>query len=386
MSERFIPLHAPVISNQESIYVKDCLKTSWVSTAGKYVELFEEEVKKFTNSKYAIACINGTSALHISLILSGVSSGDEVIVPTMSFIAPINAINYCNASPIFMDVNNEYCLDIKKTIEFIRNETYFKKNNTYNKTTKKKISALIIVHAFGRSSYFEDLAKICKLRKIKIIEDAAEGIGNIYLKGSFKGKHVGTIGQFGCLSFNGNKVITAGGGGIILTKNLKFAKKAKYLTTQAKNNQVFFVHDEVGFNYRLTNLQAALGLAQLKNIDKYLKIKKKIYLQYLKLFSNFKNLKFQIMPNFASSNYWLNIIEFKNNKKEKLAKFINYMKSNQIEVRPIWKLNHLQKPYIKSQNYKITNAIKIVNRSICLPSSINLNNKDIKRIISKIND
>ena len=276
--------------------------------------------------------------------------------------------------------------DIKKTIEFIRNETYFKKNNTYNKTTKKKISALIIVHAFGRSSYFEDLAKICKLRKIKIIEDAAEGIGNIYLKGSFKGKHVGTIGQFGCLSFNGNKVITAGGGGIILTKNLKFAKKAKYLTTQAKNNQVFFVHDEVGFNYRLTNLQAALGLAQLKNIDKYLKIKKKIYLQYLKLFSNFKNLKFQIMPNFASSNYWLNIIEFKNNKKEKLEKFINYMKSNQIEVRPIWKLNHLQKPYIKSQNYKITNAIKIVNRSICLPSSINLNNKDIKRIISKIND
>ena len=385
MSEKFIPLHAPVISNKESIYVKDCLKTSWVSTAGKYVELFEEEVKKFTNSKYAIACINGTSALHISLILSGVSSGDEIIVPTMSFIAPINVIHYCNASPIFMDVNDEYCLDIKKTIEFIRNETFLK-DITFNKTSKK-IRALIVVHAFGRSSYFEELAKICRSRNIKIIEDAAEGVGNVYLKGGFKGKHVGTIGEFGCLSFNGNKVITAGGGGVILTQNSKLAKKAKYLTTQAKNNEVFFVHNEIGFNYRLTNLQAALGLAQLKNINKYLEIKKKIYLQYLKLFSNFKNLKFKNIPNFAASNYWLNIIEFKNkSKKKELSKFINYMKSNKIEVRPIWKLNHLQKPYLKAQNYKITNALKIVDRSICLPSSINLMNKDIKRIVSRIND
>ena len=181
------------------------------------------------------------------MILSGVSSGDEN-VPTMSFIAPINVIHYCNASPIFMDVNDEYCLDIKKTIEFIENKTFLKDIIPLIKL-QKKIRALIVVHAFGRSSYFEELAKICKLRKIKIIEDAAEGIGNIYLKGSFKGKHVGTIGQFGCLSFNGNKVITAGGGGVILTQNLKLAKKAKYLTTQAKNNEVFFVHNEIGFNY-----------------------------------------------------------------------------------------------------------------------------------------
>lgn len=289
MSKSYIPLHAPIIKGNEFKYVNDCLKTGWVSTAGKYVNLFEEKIKKYTRAKYAIACTSGTSALHISLLLSGVDSKSEVIVPTLSFIAPINAIDYCNARPIFMDVDDDYSLDVKKTIEFIKNNTYFKNNKTINKKTNKHIKAIIVVHVYGRSVNFEELYLVCKNRKIKIVEDAAEGMGNFFLKGKFKKKHVGTLGDFGCLSFNGNKIITSGGGGMILTNNINYAKKAKYLTTQSKNDGIFFVHNEIGFNYRLTNVQAAIGLAQLEKINQYIKVKKKIYSNYLNFFSKKKN-------------------------------------------------------------------------------------------------
>ena len=385
MNNNYIPLHAPIIKGNEFRYVNDCLKTAWVSTAGKYVNLFEEKIQKYTKTKYAIACMSGTSALHISLLLSGVDNKSEVIVPTMSFIAPINAIDYCKAKPIFMDVDDDYSLDVKKTIEFIENNTYFKNNKTINKKTNKQIKALIVVHVYGRSVNFEKLYLICKKRKIKIIEDAAEGLGNFFLKGKFKKKHVGTLGDFGCLSFNGNKIITSGGGGMILTNNINYAKKAKYLTTQSKDDGVFFVHNEIGFNYRLTNVQAAIGLAQLEKINHYIKIKKKIYLNYLSLLSKSKKLNFRKVPNFASSNYWLNIVEFsKFSKKSDLQKFVNKMNIYNIEVRPIWHLNHMQKQFNKSETYKIQNAKRLVNKTICLPSSVNLSKKDIKRICSII--
>jgi len=387
MSKSYIPLHAPIIKGNEFKYVNDCLKTAWVSTAGKYVNLFEEKIQKYTKAKYAIACTSGTSALHVSLLLSGVDNKSEVIVPTMSFIAPINAINYCNAKPIFMDVDDDYSLDVKKTIEFIENNTYFKNNKTFNKKTKKQIKALIVVHVYGRSVNFEKLYLTCKKRKIKIIEDAAEGVGNFFLKGKFKKKHVGTLGDFGCLSFNGNKIITSGGGGMILTNNISYAKKAKYLTTQSKNDGIFFVHNEVGYNYRLTNVQAAIGLAQLEKINQYIELKKKIYFIYLSLLSKSKKLILKKVPNIASSNYWLNIVEFtKFSKKSDLKKFINKMNSHNIEVRPIWHLNHLQKKFKKSETYKIQNAVRLVSKTICLPSSVNLSRKDIKRICSIIDE
>jgi perosamine synthetase len=385
MSKSYIPLHAPIIKGNEFKYVNDCLKTGWVSTAGKYVNLFEEKIKKYTRAKYAIACTSGTSALHISLLLSGVDSKSEVIVPTLSFIAPINAIDYCNARPIFMDVDDDYSLDVKKTIEFIKNNTYFKNNKTINKKTNKHIKAIIVVHVYGRSVNFEELYLVCKNRKIKIVEDAAEGMGNFFLKGKFKKKHVGTLGDFGCLSFNGNKIITSGGGGMILTNNINYAKKAKYLTTQSKNDGIFFVHNEIGFNYRLTNVQAAIGLAQLEKINQYIKVKKKIYSNYLNFFSKKKKLNFKKIPNFASSNYWLNIVEFKKfYKKSDLKKIISKMKKHNIEVRPTWHLNHMQKQFNKSETYKIENANRLANKIICLPSSVNLSKKDIKRICSII--
>tara|TARA_B110000858_G_C17800755_1_gene475107 strand:+ start:323 stop:1483 length:1161 start_codon:yes stop_codon:yes gene_type:complete len=383
----YIPLSVPHLSGNEWKYVKDCLDTNWVSSTGKYVNLFEKKIEKYTKAKYAIACINGTSALHISLILSGISRNDEVIVPTVSFIAPINAINYCSAKPIFMDIDDNYTLDIKKTIEFLNLKTIFKNGITINKKTKRKISAIIVVHVYGRSVMLDKLSKVCKKKNISIIEDSAEGLGNFFKNGLNKNKHVGTVGKFGCLSFNGNKLITSGGGGMIMTNNKSLAKKAKYLTTTAKDDAIEFVHNEVGYNYRLTNIQAALGLAQLEKINQYLKSKKLIYLQYKKLISENKKLNFKEIPNYASSNYWLNLVEFKNiSKKSTLLKKINLLKKNQIEVRPIWQLNHLQKKYKNCEKYKISNALSLINKTLCLPSSISLTKEDIKRVVSTINE
>ncbi len=383
----FIPLSVPHISGNEWKYIKDCLETNWVSSTGKYVDLFEKKIEQYTKAKYAIACINGTSALHISLILSGVSRNDEVIVPTISFIAPINAINYCNAKPVFMDVDDNYTIDIKKTIEFLNTKTIFKNGVTINKKTKRKILAVIVVHVYGRSVLLDELLQVCKRKNISIIEDSAESLGNFFEKGINKNKHVGTIGKFGCLSFNGNKIITSGGGGMIVTNNKILAQKAKYLTTTAKDNTIEFVHNEVGYNYRLTNIQAALGLAQLEKINQYLKKKELIYLNYKKFIGQNNKLFFKEIPKFASSNHWLNLVEFIDcNTKKNLLKKIEVFKKNKIEVRPIWQLNHLQKVYKNCEKYKISNATILVNRTLCLPSSVSLTTKDIKRVVAIINE
>ena len=381
-----IPLSVPKISGNEWKYIKECLDTSWISTAGKYVDLFEKRIEKYTGANHAISCINGTSALHISLILSGVNSGDEVIVPTVSFIAPINAISYCKANPIFMDVDENYLIDIDKTIEFLDNHTATKKNKTYNLKTKKLIKAIIVVHVYGRSVSLEKLKKICRKKYIALIEDAAESLGNFYIKGSFKGKHTGTIGDFGALSFNGNKIVTSGGGGMILTNNKKLANKAKYLTTTAKDNSIEFIHNEVGYNYRLTNIQAALGLAQLEKINYFIDKKSKIYFNYIKYLKGNNNILFKKIPENAKSNYWLNLIEIKNFKnKKQLLNLVRILNNKGIETRPIWHLNHLQKKFKSCQKYKITKANKLINKTLCLPSSVDLSLRDIKRIVIQLN-
>ena len=270
-----ILLHEPTLKGNEKKYLSECINTNWISTSGKFINLFEKEICKYTKSKHVVLVNSGTSALHISLLLSNIKSGDEVIVPTVSFIAPINAVNYCKASPIFIDVDDYLNIDIKKVISFLENETITKNNLTYNKKTKKKISAIIVVHVFGNLVNLKPLINICKKKKIDLIEDAAESFGSYY-KNSQKIKHAGTIGKFGCLSFNGNKIITCGGGGAILTQSKVLADKARYLVTQAKNDPVNFVHDNVGYNYKMTNLHAAVGIAQIKNIKKILLNKKKI--------------------------------------------------------------------------------------------------------------
>lgn len=399
-----IPLSVPSIQGNEWKYIKECLDTEWISSTGKYVELFEKKIAEYTGAKYTIACVNGTSALHVSLILAGVQPNDEVLVPTLTFIAPINAVKYCKAYPIFMDADKYYNLDIRKIIEFIRKETKLVNNEspivntlqknkklkitnhktpiTVNRKTGRRISAIIPVHVFGNAVWLDELDEVCKERNIKIVEDASESIGTIYIRGNFTSKHTGTIGELGCLSFNGNKIITTGGGGMILTNNEEYARRAKYLTTQAKDNELRYIHNEIGYNYRLTNIQAALGVAQLEQLANYLKIKKKNYKFYKKNIDQIPGLHLAEVPEYAENNYWMYALQIdKNTYKKDREELMSYLSSRKIQTRPVWYLNHLQKPYKDCQNYKIEKALGLLERTLNIPCSVNLTKHDINRIL-----
>ncbi len=376
-----ISLHEPTLLGNEKKYLQECINSNWISTSGKFIDLFEKKICSYTKSKYAIAVNSGTSALHISLLLSNIKPGDEVIVPTVSFIAPVNAINYCKANPIFMDVDNFLNIDIEKTITFLENETVTKRNITYNKKTKKRISTIVVVHVFGNLINLKKLIKVCKKKNIDLIEDAAESFGSYYKNIGYK-KHAGTLGKFGCLSFNGNKTITCGGGGVILTQKKKLADKARYLISQAKNNPIEFIHDEVGFNYRMTNLHAAIGVAQIGYLKKILEKKKKINESYFKNISKIRGISFIENPIHSKSNNWINLISIDKKKyKKSLKQLIKIFTYNKIQVRPIWFLNHLQKSYRNYQNYKIINAKQLLSTTLCLPSSASLQSSEIKKII-----
>jgi len=369
-------LHEPFFFKDESKFLKNCVKTKWVSTGGKYVSQLEESIIKFTKAKYAVALNSGTTALDLSLKLLDVKHKDEVIAPSITFISPINCILYQNASPIFMDCDDNFNIDTKKTIEFIKNETFFNDKYTINNKTKKIIKALIIVHVFGKVVDFSDLKKICKKRNIKILEDASESLGSF----SNKKIHTGLMGEIGCLSFNANKIITTGAGGMILTNNKELATKAKYLSTQAKNDSFYFIHDDVGYNTRLNNINAAVGYGQMKSLNKILLKKKNIHKIYKEEISKLKNFKLITSKNFKNENHWLNVVLFSD--KINRENLIELFKKNKIETRPVWWPNHLQLKMRKFQKYKINKVDEIINKALCLPSGYDLDTKKIRKIVS----
>jgi len=381
-----IPLSVPSLNGNEWKYVKECLDTNWVSSAGKYVELFEKKICDYTGAKYAIACVNGTSAIHISLRLAGVQKGDEVIVPSLTFIAPVNAVSYNGADPIFMDADDFYNIDVRKTIDFIKDKTVFKNGFTYNKKTQKRISAVLPVHVWGNAVWLDELIVLCEQKNISVVEDASESLGTFYNSGKYKGKHTGTLGRLGCLSFNGNKIITAGGGGMILTSDIELAQKAKYYTTQAKDDPVNYIHHEVGYNYRLTNIQAALGVAQLELLKTKLNKKREIHNYYKNMIKKISGLTIASTPLYSSNNHWLNILQIDTLiHKHSMSELLQRCIKNKIETRPVWMLNHEQKPYKIFQRYKINKAIDLVKKSICLPSSPDLTTEILDRIINILN-
>jgi len=378
-----IPLSVPSLKGNEWKYIKACIDKEWVSSAGEFVDLFEQNIAKYTGSKYAIACVNGTAAIQLSLRLIGVEPGDEVIAPTLTFIAPINAVSYNNAKPVFMDVDNYYNIDAEKTEEYIRNKTVFKNGFSYSKTTNNKISAIIPVHVWGNACQFNGILELCEERNISIVEDASESLGTFYKKGKYKGKHTGTIGKLGCISFNGNKIVTAGGGAMILTDDKALAEKAKYLTTQAKDDPIRYIHNEIGYNFRLTNIQAALGVAQLEQLPEILKKKKEIHHSYKKEVKKVDGLSISDTPAYASNNHWINLLQINNDiYGEDKEKLMQRLKENSVQARPVWQLNHAQKPYKNCQTYKIEKAVKLLSNSLCIPSSSNLNDEDLNKVIS----
>ena len=377
-----IPLSVPNIKGNELKYLTQCVKTEFVSSVGKFVNLFENKISKYTGSKYAVACSSGTSALQLALRILGVKQNDEVIVPSMTFIATVNSIMYLGAKPVFMDCDEYYNLDIKKLSNFLKNKTFIKNGFTFNKKSKRKISAIIPVHVSGNAVELKKLVAECQKRKIKVVEDAAESLGTFYNSGSLRKKHTGTIGNVGCLSFNGNKIITSGGGGMILTNEKKLAKYAKYLSTQATDDPINYVHNDIGYNFRLTNVQAAVGLAQLEKINYFLKKKRELYRFYQKNFKSMKNLNFAPVPKYATNNCWMMSVILKKGSDKK--KLINYLRRKKIQTRSIWQPCHMQKPYKFFESYKIVNAENLFKRTVNIPCSTNLSLNQARLVIKFI--
>ncbi len=377
-----IPLSIPHIAGNEWKYIKECLDSGWVSSVGKYVDEFENRICSFTGANYAIACTNGSAALQTALRLVGVLPNDEVIVPTVTFIAPVNAVRYAGAEPVFMDCDRYYNIDVEKTIEFIKNETLFITGQSINKLTKRRISALVPVHIFGNAVNLEPLISICKERNIKVVEDAAESIGTYYLRGSIQNKHTGIVGDAGCYSFNGNKIITTGGGGMIVTNYESYAEKARYLTTQAKDDPVRYVHNEIGYNFRMTNIQAAMGVAQLEKLPEFIEIKKKNYLLYKESIDKIHGLHLAEVPDYANNNYWMYCVQIDKDVYDKdREELMAHLSDNGIQTRPLWYLNHIQKQYKNCQNYNIHSAYKMLEKTLNIPCSINLTKQDISNVI-----
>ena len=373
-----ISLSEPVISGNEWRYIKDCLDTGWVSTVGTYVTRFEEAIANYIGAKYAVATVNGTSAIHVSLIACNVQPDDEVIVPALTFIAPVNVIRYCNAYPVFMDCDADtLCMDVQKVVDFIMNECEQRSNGyTFNKKTNRRIKAVIPVHVFGHPVDIDLLLEICEKNNIDIIEDATESLGSEY-----KGKKTGSFGKAGCFSFNGNKIVTAGGGGMVVTDDEKMANKIRHLTTQAKRDPFEYDHDEIGYNYRLNNIQAAMGVAQMEKIEKFVQIKRKNTELYKELLADIEELELLKENEWAKSNYWLNVIKVPKTHKNPL---VEYLLSRNIQVRPVWKLIYSLPMYSGFQSYKIDRAGDAYESCISLPSSVNLKQSEIEYIVNNI--
>lgn len=380
-----LPISVPHIAGNEWKYVKECLDSEWVSSVGKYVDKFEQDICRLTRAKHAVACVNGTAALHVALRLVGVRPGDEVIVPTVTFIAPVNVVRYLSAEPVFMDCDHFYNLDVNKVAEFLKEETVFRNGYTYNKTTDKCVRAIIPVHVFGNAVRMDLLREVCNDRNVRIVEDATESLGTYYSNGNLDGKYTGTVSDIGCFSFNGNKIITTGGGGMIVTDNAAYADQAKYLTTQAKDDEIRYIHHSVGYNYRLTNIQAAVGVAQLERLSEFIVTKQKNYHHYKTNVDEIPGLRIAETPEYAESNCWyyclqVNAKRYGRNRDELMF----YLKDSAIQTRPVWHLNHLQKPYSDNQSYLIERAYELVENTLNIPCSVNLTVEQVSMVIERL--
>ncbi len=377
-----IELSTPYFFGNEKKFIDKAIRSNWISSGGNMSRSFESKIKMITQKKYVLSLVNCSSALQLSVRLLKPSLNDEIIVPTTTFISTINAVIYNNCKPIFMDCDDNFLIDTNKIISFLKTQTFFERGYCYNKKTKKKIVGIILVDTFGNlNQQNKELIKICKKRNIKIILDSAESLGSSYKKKY--GKNLNSnFAKYVCLSFNGNKIVTSGGGGAILFNDKKDYNKALYLSSQAKDNKTYFIHNEVGYNFRLSDLHSAIGLSQLKHLKKVIKKKNKIYEYYKKNLKKINGLRLLENPSYSKSNNWLNvlIIEKKYNiKKEKIIE--NFQKLG-IETRSVWFPNHLQKPFKHFQGYKVKKAYGLYKKSLCLPSSYNLKISDQKRIIS----
>lgn len=382
-----INLSVPNLSMDILDNLKECLESGWVSTGGRFIPEFETKVKNYIKTKFAAGVQSGTAGLHMSLQVLGVQRDEEVFVPTLTFIAAVNPTTYLGANPIFIDCDDSLCMDPIKLEKFCSEECDFKEGALVNKKTNKKIRALVIVHIFGNMADMEKIMDIAKKYNLRVLEDATEALGTYYTEGRYKGKYAGTIGDVGVLSFNANKIITTGGGGMVVGDNEELVEKVRFLSSQAKKDTLYFIHDEIGYNYRMLNLQAALGTSQIDQLESFIETKIKNYNIYKEELEKIEGLEILPFVEGIRANHWFYSLKIDKEKygigrDELLQKLVDAG----IQTRPIWGLIHQQKPYSACQNYKIEKALYYYDRILNLPCSSNLTEKEVYQVIEKIKE
>ena len=382
-----INLSVPNLSMDILDNLKECLESGWVSTGGRFIPEFETKVKNYMKTKFAAGVQSGTAGLHMSLQVLGVQRDEEVFVPTLTFIAAVNPTTYLGASPIFIDCDDSLCMDPIKLEKFCSEECDFKEGVLVNKKTKKKIRALVIVHVFGNMADMEKIMDIAKKYNLRVLEDATEALGTYYTEGRYKGKYAGTIGDIGVLSFNANKIITTGGGGMVVGDNEELVEKVRFLSSQAKKDTLYFIHDEIGYNYRMLNLQAALGTSQIDQLESFIETKIKNYNIYKEELEKIEGLEILPFVEGIRANHWFYSLKIDKEKygigrDELLQKLVDAG----IQTRPIWGLIHQQKPYSACQSYKIEKALYYYDRILNLPCSSNLTEKEVYQVIEKMKE
>lgn len=368
-TDEFVPLHAPLFIGNEKKYLNECIDTTFVSSVGAFVDRFEKDIATYTGAKKAVVCVSGTNALHMAMMLVGVQHDDEVLTQALTFIATCNAISYIGAHPVFIDVDKETMgLSPIAIKEWLSKNAEIKNGECYNKNTGRRVKACVPMHTFGHPVRIEEIANICQEYHIELVEDAAESIGSLY-----KGKHTGTFGKVGAISFNGNKTITTGGGGMLLFQDEELGNYAKHITTQAKiPHRWEFRHDHIGYNYRMPNINAALGCAQLENLDRYVESKRETAKRYAEFFKDIPDITFFTEPENCRSNYWLNVVILKD--KATQQNFLEYTNDNGVMTRPIWELMNRLPMFEKCETDGLKNTKWFSDRVVNIPSSVRLTN------------
>ena len=383
---KMIPLSVPNFEGNEELYVKQAVEQGWVSTAGAYIVELEKKMADFLHVSSAVACQSGTAALHLAMMECGIEPKDGVIVPTLTFIAAVNPVSYLHAQPIFMDCDESLCMDPAKLESFCRLECNFESGVLYTKEGKIPIKAIVVVHVFGNLCDMEAIMEIAKEFRLKVIEDATESLGTKYSQGKYVGRYAGTIGDFGAFSYNGNKIITTGGGGMLVSNHVELLEHARYISTQAKDDPCFYVHNEVGYNYRMTNVQAAIGVAQMEMLEEFLQRKKNQYEYYRE---KFKNSKYGFLLPFrqgTNPNYWFySFVCNQSLSDEKMRAIVEKLAERGLQTRPVWGLIHLQKPYRYARAYRIDQAVAYGSRIINIPCSTNLTIEEMDAVILGLN-
>lgn len=366
-TEETVPLHAPLFIGNEKKYLNECIDTTFVSSVGKFVDRFEEEIAAYTGAQKAVVCVSGTNALHMAMMLVGVEREDEVLTQALTFIATCNAISYIGAHPVFIDVDMETLgLSPNAVKAWLEKNAELKNGICYNKRTGRRVKACVPMHTFGHPVKIDELVQICNEWHIELVEDAAESIGSLY-----KGKHTGTFGKVGAISFNGNKTITTGGGGMLLFQDEELGKFAKHLTTQAKvPHRWAFVHDHIGYNYRMPNINAALGCAQLENLERYVENKRETAQIYADFFKNVPDITFFTEPENCRSNYWLNVVMLKD--KAAQQEFLEYTNDHGVMTRPVWELMNRLEMFKHCESDGLKNTEWLADRIVNIPSSVRL--------------